>query len=308
MLPCHRRLEHDPALRQGSLQQPLLHVARVTANQGCSLLALSALDLARFGPQLMADMQKYAAQRRQWRHHRLAVCKTAAQVSCHETLPKMDVLPVLGQRTCFPLTDSTCTARAPMSEKIAKEIYMQLSATCIMLLNSKFMMASSACNDSETTVFVVANACCGMCSWFKHKTYVCCDLVSCHTGSRYLPVAGKPVTVIMFILSHTPLCSSSALCCMLLTVRYMHAGCCVAWCMPCYKATCDIPQQVYRLVHVFAQCYITASMLLGCYRTHLMLNSSCPGRLALPSLPAVPCQLVQLPALLHQTALPPIMT
>lgn len=55
-------------------------MASATAHQACSLLALSALHLARFGPQLVADMQEYAAQRLQWRHHRMHVCKSAAQV------------------------------------------------------------------------------------------------------------------------------------------------------------------------------------------------------------------------------------
>lgn len=88
--PCYCRPEHDPAL-QGCSQQPQLHVARVTANQACSLLALSALDLARFGPQLMAEMQKYAGQRRQWRHHRLALSKTASQVATPLAAYKFDV-------------------------------------------------------------------------------------------------------------------------------------------------------------------------------------------------------------------------
>lgn len=78
-LLMHCRLEHMPR-HQGSLQQPLLHMASATANQACCLLALSALDLARFGPQLLVDMQEYAAQRLQWRHHRMHVCKSAAQV------------------------------------------------------------------------------------------------------------------------------------------------------------------------------------------------------------------------------------
>lgn len=77
--PCQCRLEHSPGT-QGTLQQPLLHVATATARQACSLLALSALDLARFGPQLMADMQEYAGQRLQWRRHRMGICKDAAQV------------------------------------------------------------------------------------------------------------------------------------------------------------------------------------------------------------------------------------
>ena len=69
-------------VEQGSLQQPLVHLARVTASQPCSLLTLSALDLARFGPELVTGMQQYGGARREWRHHRMAACRNAAQVGC----------------------------------------------------------------------------------------------------------------------------------------------------------------------------------------------------------------------------------
>ncbi len=74
-------------LQQGSMQEPLLHLARVTASQPCSLLTLSALDLARFGPDLIADMQQYASSRREWRHQRLTACRDAVQVCDIASVP-----------------------------------------------------------------------------------------------------------------------------------------------------------------------------------------------------------------------------
>ncbi len=74
------RLDPDQ-VQQGSLQQPLVHLARVTASQACSLVTLSALDLARFGPALVTSMQQYASTRREWRNHRMASSRNAAQVS-----------------------------------------------------------------------------------------------------------------------------------------------------------------------------------------------------------------------------------
>jgi len=74
------RLDLDQ-VQQGSLQQPLVHLARVTASQACSLVTLSALDLARFGPHLVTGMQQYASTRREWRNHRMTLCRNAAQVS-----------------------------------------------------------------------------------------------------------------------------------------------------------------------------------------------------------------------------------
>ena len=72
----------DPnQVQQGSLQQPLVHLARVTASQACSLVTLSALDLARFGPDLVTGMQQYASTRREWRNHRMASSRNAARVS-----------------------------------------------------------------------------------------------------------------------------------------------------------------------------------------------------------------------------------
>ena len=74
------RLDPDQ-VQQGSLQQPLVHLARVTASQACSLVTLSALDLARFGPALVTSMQQYASTRREWRNHRMASSRNAARVS-----------------------------------------------------------------------------------------------------------------------------------------------------------------------------------------------------------------------------------
>ncbi|KAA6419574.1 MAG: hypothetical protein FRX49_10499 [Trebouxia sp. A1-2] len=72
------RLDPDQ-VQQGSLQQPLVHLARVTASQACSLVTLSALDLARFGPALVTGMQQYGSTRREWRNHRMASSRNAAR-------------------------------------------------------------------------------------------------------------------------------------------------------------------------------------------------------------------------------------
>ncbi|DBA77663.1 TPA: hypothetical protein ACH3X1_009459 [Trebouxia sp. C0004] len=74
------RLDPDQ-VQQGDLPQPLVHLARVTASQACSLVTLSALDLARFGPGLVTGMQQYASSRREWRNHRMASCRNAARVN-----------------------------------------------------------------------------------------------------------------------------------------------------------------------------------------------------------------------------------
>ena len=87
--PCHFQTRNTKACfcrleigshPQVSVQQPLLHVATVTASQACDVLMLSAQDLARFGPELVSDVQQYAQQRLDWRHHRMGICKNAAQV------------------------------------------------------------------------------------------------------------------------------------------------------------------------------------------------------------------------------------
>ena len=76
---CSCRLEIG-SHPQAGVQQPLMHVATVTASQTCDLLTLSSLDLARFGPELVAEVQQYAQRRLDWRHYRTNVCKKAAQV------------------------------------------------------------------------------------------------------------------------------------------------------------------------------------------------------------------------------------
>ncbi|KAL0037225.1 hypothetical protein WJX79_007052 [Trebouxia sp. C0005] len=75
------RLDPDQ-VQQGSLQQPLVHLARVTASQACSLVTLSALDLARFGPALVTGMQQYGSTRQEWRNHRMASSRNAARATC----------------------------------------------------------------------------------------------------------------------------------------------------------------------------------------------------------------------------------
>lgn len=62
--------------------QSVTHLIMATASCVCTLLAISATDLAQLGASLTADMQIHAQERRAWRTHRIAACRNAAQVCC----------------------------------------------------------------------------------------------------------------------------------------------------------------------------------------------------------------------------------
>ena len=64
-------------------EEQVLHLTTATASQPCTLLTLSSADVAQLGAALTADVQQYAQGRRAWRAHRIAACRTAAQVCLH---------------------------------------------------------------------------------------------------------------------------------------------------------------------------------------------------------------------------------
>ena len=57
-----------------------MHLATATARQACTLLRLAAADVEQLGPALLADLQRYAQERRAWRSLRIASCRNASQV------------------------------------------------------------------------------------------------------------------------------------------------------------------------------------------------------------------------------------
>ena len=52
--------------------EQILHLTTATASQPCTLLTLSAADVAQLGAKLTADVQQYAQGRQAWRMYRIA--------------------------------------------------------------------------------------------------------------------------------------------------------------------------------------------------------------------------------------------